>query len=396
MADLTSQSALAIKAQSAPAVYAAPTLTDTLPVANLSWRPSPITTDNPEYTGSIHRPGPIVLGASYDVSFDLMIRGPGGSLPPVADAFIPGRVLRSLGFTENRVAAAIPAAPEALGVGSTQRSAVLGATAAATDSLYTGLMLSLPTVSPNPGGLHMIESYSVAKVARIAGIVFGAGITGNYQIPAQLAYTLTGIGTPPVLSLSLWQGARRYNFVDMAPSSARLVIPAASRDGGSEYPRLSLTYSGDLHSDLEEAAPVVAASLPIPPFQNGKFHIEGQPVGGSSLSLDLGLRVGFPPDPNKANGNAPAQLVETRRTVSFQLNQMAKSYKDMLAEAKAQTLQSCQAVYGLGSGNYVGFMASGMRFNFPETDAGGDFFTTTGEAYVDGVNKTLSLTFPYY
>jgi hypothetical protein len=119
MVDLTSQAALAIKAQSAPGTYATPTSSDATMVANLSWTPQAITSESPEYTGSIHRAGQIVLGATYDVSFDILIRGPGGASPPAADAFIFGRVMRALGFTENIISSAIPAAAEALGGGST-------------------------------------------------------------------------------------------------------------------------------------------------------------------------------------------------------------------------------------------------------------------------------------
>lgn len=395
MADLTAQSALAIVAQSEPGTYGAPTSADATPVANLSWSPTPITSESPEYTGTIHRAGAIVLGASYDVTFDILLRGPGGASPPAADAFILGRVLRSLGFTENILSAAIPAAPEALGAGSTATMAVLGTGAAATAELYKALALHLAGEGAAPAGLTMIRSYNTDKEAGLAETLDDAP-TGNYQIPMQLAYTLSSSGVPPVLSFSLWQGSRRYNFVDMAPSSARLILPTTSRDGGADYPRLSLTYSGDLHSDVAEAAPTVTPTLAIPPFKGGKLHIAGVPMGGSSISLDLGLRVGFPPNPNKVNGSDPAQLVETRRTLSFDLNQVAKSYLDFLALAQAQANHPVQALYGLGSGNFIGFVATDARFNFPTVQAGGEFFTTTGEAYVDSAEKSIGLVFPFY
>ncbi|MEA3044576.1 MAG: hypothetical protein QOH47_2414 [Sphingomonadales bacterium] len=392
MTDLTALSALAIKAQSAPATYASPTSADAIPVANLSWRPNAIQTDNPEYTGTIHRNGPIVLGATYDVTFDILLRGPGGAAPPAADAFIPGRVLRALGFTENILSSAIPAAPEALGGGSTTTVATLGATAVGTLDLYKGLALLLASEGAAPTGFVMIRSYSAAKAAGLAQTLAGAP-TGNYQIPKQLAYTLASTGTPPVLSLALWQGSRRYNFVDMAPSSARLMFPT-SAPGNSDYPKLSVTFTGDAYSNLAEAAPVVSSTLAIPPFKGGKLHIAGLAMGGSSISLDLGIKAGFPPNPNKTNGFDPAQLTETRRSLQLSLNQQAPSYFDFLAAAAAQTSYPIQALYGLAAGNYVGFVATDARFNFPETQAGGDFFTTQGDAYVDGAEKTIGLVFP--
>jgi hypothetical protein len=393
MTDLVANSALAIKAQSAPGTYASPTSADAIPVANLSWTPQSIRTDNPEYTGSIHRPGAIILGATYEVSFEILLRGPGGASPPSADAFIPGRVLRACGFTENVVSAAIPAAPEALGAGGTNQ-VTLGATAVGTAGLYQALVLLLAGLMGGaaPLGYTMIRSYSAAKLAVLAeNAVIGAG---NYQIPKQLAYTLSATGTPPVLSLALWQGNRRYNFVDMAPSSARLVFPTSSRDS-NDYPKLQVTFSGNLFSDLNEASPTVTNALAIPPFKGGKQFAAGVAMGGSSITVDLGLKVGFPPNPNQAAGNDPAQLVETRRTLSVEFNQVAKSYLDLMAAATSQTAYPLELIYGLASGNYVAFVATDGRFDFPHTNAGGDFFTTTGDFLVDGADKTLGLSFPY-
>lgn len=394
MTDITALSALAIKAQSAPGTYASPTTSDLIGCANLSWRPNAITAENPEYLGTIHRPGQIVLGATYDVTYDLMLRGPGGASPPAADAFIFGRVLRSLGFTENILSAAIPVAAEAGSAGTTT-GLTLGAGAAATADLYNGLAIHLAANGAMPTSLTMIRDYTAAKVATFAEI-FGGALSGNYQIPKQIAYTLAASGTPPVLSKSLWQGGRRYNFVDMSPSSATLTLPTSSRDGGSDFSRLSVTFSGDLNSYIDEAAPAIVPGIAIPPFKGGKLHIAGLSMGGSSLSIDLGPRVGFPPNPNKASGSDPSQLVETRRTLSMTLNQVAKSYSDLIALAQAQSVNPIQALYGLATGNYMGFVATDARFNFPESQAGGDFFQTVGEAYVDGADKTISLTFPYY
>jgi hypothetical protein len=389
MTDLTAQTAIAIKAQSAPGTYASPTSADALPAANISLTPQSIRTDNPEYTGTIHRPGAIVLGATWDVSFEILLRGPGGASPPAADAFILGRVLRALGFTENIISAAIPAAPEALGAGGTNQ-VTLGTSAAATAALYQGLIVLLAGLNGGtaPLAYSFIRSYSAAKLAVLSeNAVIGAG---NYQIPKQLAYQLSSVGTPPVLSFAVWQGNRRYNLVDCAPSSARITFPTSSRDSNA-YPSLQVTFSGNLFSDLTEAAPVVTPALAIPPFKGGKQFAAGVAMGGSSVTLDLGVKVGFPPNPNQAAGNDPAQLTETRRVLNVTFNQVAKSYLDMLALAGAQTYQPFELIYGLAAGNYIGFSVTDGRFDFPDTSAGGDFYSTTGDILIDGVDKVVNL-----
>lgn len=393
--ELANLSALAFKTKTAGSAWSAPSSTlDITTVANLGWTPNAQTADNPEYTGTIHRNGPIVLGASYDVTFDVILRGPGGTNPPAADAFMIGRILRTLGFTENILSAAIPVAPEALGGGSTATVATLGATAAATADLYKGLALHLASTGSAPTGFTMIRSYSAAKAAGLAETLGGAP-TGNYQIPKQLAYTLSATGTPPVLDMSLWQGTTRYDFIDMAPTRAVITFPTSSRDS-TEYPRISLTYSGDAYADATDTCPTVSSALAIPPFRGGKLHIAGVAMGGSSVSIDLGLRAGFAPNPNKTSGSDPGQLVETRRSMTLDLNKVAKSYLDMLALARAQSYSPIQGLYGFGSGNYIGFVATDARFNFPSNQAGADFHTTTGEVYVDDANKGISLVFPYW
>lgn len=398
MTDLANMQALALACQSAPGSIATLGASDRIAVANLRMQPQAITAENPEYTGSIDRKGPIVLGATWDLSFDVLIRGPGGSAPPAADAFLFGRALRSLGFTEQVVSAAVPVAAEALGgSGNTTAIAALGASATATDDLYTGFAIQLATLGTigQAESLAMIHDYvGTGKLASIAQTA-GSAYSGNYQIPKQLAYTLSPTGTPPLLTLSRWAGNRRYDFGDMAPSSARLTFPT-SAPGATDYSRLSVTYSGELVDYADEAAPVVSTSLAIPPFKGGKQHVDGLAMGGSSFSIDLGLRTGFPPNPNSDTGADPNQLVERRRTVSLTLNQVAKSVKDFIAHANAQDNHYMQALYGLASGNYCGVMLSGMRFNFPSEAEEGAFLAHQLEAYIDSADKTVAIVFPYH
>lgn len=392
MADLGNQRALAVTKQAAVGTYNGPTNADLIPAANLSWRPNAIQTDNPEYTGSIHRAGPIVLGATYEVTATIMLRGPGGASPPAANAFILGRILQSIGFTENILSAAVPAAPEA-GTGGTTTSLTLGTGAAATADIYKGLAIKIPALGASPLDMTMIRSYTAAKLATFAEAAASA-ITGNYQIPKQIAYTLAASGTPPSLSLSLWEGARRYNFMDAVPTSARITFPTSSRES-QDYSRLEVTFAAELNSYIDEAAPAIPALGAIPPFKGGKLDIANLPMGGSSISIDFGLRAAYPNNPNKASGSDAPQLVETRRTLSMELNQVAKSYLDLLSLANGQAYHAVQAMFGFYPGNFVGFVATDARLNFPQTNEGGDFVTATLEAYVDGADKTVSIVFPY-
>lgn len=402
MTDPTSIQALAIKAQTTPGTFATPSSsTDVIACANLTARPQAITAENPEYQGSIHQKGPLVLGETWEVGFDLMLRGPGGSAPPAADAFIFGRVLRSLLFTENVVSSAIPAAAEALGAtGATTSIANLGATAlgAGNDDIYMGLAIQLASLGTigQPASLAMVADYvSTGKLATIAQIA-GSAYTGNYQIPKQLAYTLAATGTPPNLSLSRWRGNVRYDFVDWTPTRGVLQLSTTGRSGGNEFCRLSVSGVADLSAYATDTAPVAPQTLAVPPYKGGKLHIDGLALGGSSLSVDIGPRSAAPPNPNKTSGSDPSQLVGTRRSLSLNANQVAPATKDFIAMARAQSACNIQALYGLASGNYIAVGLSGVRFNFPDPQDGSDFFADTIEGYIDDPSKSVAISFIYY
>lgn len=393
MADLSNQSVLGIKVESVAGTFDGPTTSDLLRVADLRPSLAGLTSQVQEFTGSIHRPGPSVTGSTFEVSGRILLRGPGGSSPPAADAFIMGRIMRAAGFSETVIAAAIPASPEALGAATTTQ-VTLGTTPAGTADLYKAAALLLAAQGAGLAGMAMTRSYSAAKVALLAR-VFGVAPTGNYQIPRQLLYRLDPSGTPPTLSVSVWIGAKRYNGRGCAISSFRFVVPTASRDQ-TDPPSIEFTLSGDLEGDVDEAAPAAPnAIVAPPPFRNGALWIAGKRLAASSLSIDLGAELATEPDPNQPTGNKAAQLIGTTRTVQMTLSQVPKSAFDPIALANAQEQHGIEAVWGDASGNKIGLIVTDARFDFPSPDNSGPLVNTTGQAYVDGANRDIGLTFVY-
>lgn len=364
---------------------------DCLDVSSVSYQPQTITAQDPRYTGTIHRRGPAVLGATYDVSFEWPIHGPAGGTLPLADAFIIGRILKQWGFTENRLSAAI--GPEAFTV-PTGDSATLGTAAAATLNLYKGLAINLAPIGAIPVGLAMIANYSAAKIATFARD--RALTAGMYTIPSQLAYTLSTTMPDAGMSMTVWEDGQRLNFADMRPTAATITLNTASRDNNDAVGMITGTFSGTLVSEANETAPVVPPTVALPPFRDGQQDIANVQLGGSSVSLDLGLRSAFPPNPNQQDGSNPGLTVESMRTITYELNKVQRTVIDFNALAKAQSVHPSQFFYGLGSGNYFGMMIDAQRFDFPSSQEGSDFLTTTGQAYIDGVDKAISLTFPYW
>jgi hypothetical protein len=392
MADLSLNSVLGIALETTPGTYVAPTTSDLIAVADLRPTIDGITSDIREFTGSIHRPGPVVFGKTFNVTGRLYLRGPGGSAPPAANAWVPGRIMRAAGFAELITAAAIPAAPEALGAGN-EIAVVLGASGSSSDDIYNGLLMALSGLGANRAGLSSVRDYTGSnKSARLAERQAGP-IAGNWQLPPQLTYALS-TATPPTLSVSCWIGNRRYNGVGCAISSFRFNLPAAGRES-QELPSIEFTLSGDLDSAIDASPPSPPAGLAIPPFRDGKLWVSEKQVGGSSVSIDMGAQVGYPPNPNRKSGNDAAQLTETTRTVDMTLNQVAIAAFDDLTMSDSQAYYPLFALWGLGSGNAFGLIVTDMRFAPRSPDNSGAFVTNTGQAYVDGASRTIALSIPF-
>lgn len=387
---ISRRKAMAFANQVSAGVAIALTSADCIDVASVSVTPNSQTTQDPRYSGTVHRPGDQLRGVTYDVSFEWLIHGYSGALP-LANAFLAGRILIAMGFTEQRIATAIS---EAYTAGTTT-GLTLGATAVGTAGLYKGCAISLPGIGAAPTGLAMIRDYTAGKVATLARDR-ALSATGNYSIPPQLAYVLSSIAPAAGASITVWEDGHRMNFRDMVPTTGRIELVTASREGGDNFCKIVATFSGTLYSEADEACPTVPITIPIPSFRDGQHDVALKQIGGSSVTIDLGLRSAYPPNPNQTDGSDPGVLVETKRTVSYELNKTQRSVVDFNALATAQSNHPFQALWGLGTGNYMGVLIDNQRFNYRQSNEGPDFITTTGDAWIDGVDKAIALTFIGY
>lgn len=388
--------ALAFAIQSSPGSPATLSSSDCLDVASVTATPRSRTTEDPRYTGTIHRPGDIYNGASWEVTFEWLIHGFSGALPS-ASAFIAGRVLQAVGFTEQRLATAV--GPEAYSSG-TSTGLTLGAGATGTANLYKGYAINIEDIGAAPLGLAMISAYTAGKAATLARTRTIAS-SDDYVIPTQLAYTLSTTEPANPASITVWEGdnggsGHRMNFVDMRPTAFTIELITSSRDGGDSYCRMSATFSGDLGSEADEAPPVVSTAVVIPPFRNAQQDIANVQLGGASVTIDLGITSAYPPNPNQTDGSDPGLVASTKRTVSYSLNKVRRSVVDFNALAAAQSTHPSQFIWGLASGNYMGVMIDAQRFDNPTSQEGGNFITTSGSAWIDGVDRALAITFIKY
>lgn len=394
MADLSNQSTIGVTKEVTPGTFVAPnTTTDLMRVADLRLNIQGLTTTLNEYTGSIHKPGAILSGATAEITFKLVLRGPGGSAPPSADAFVPGRVMQAIGLAETVIAAAVPSSPEALGAATTT-SATLGAGAAGTLDLYKAAAVNLAALGTGLAGMVMFRSYSASKVGTLARLLASAP-TGNYQVPRQLLYRLSASGTPPTLSASVWMGSKRWDLRGLAVSAFTINLPTNGRDN-QEPPSIDVTMIGEYIADYDDACPTVPAATVAPaPLRAAQIWIANTRLASSNITINMGAETAFEPDANEASGNRSAQLTATTRTVNFTLSQVPKSVFDPNVLAANQAYHSLEVVWGSASGNKMGLIVTDMRFNYQTPDNSGALINTTGEAFTDDANRTIAITFAY-
>jgi hypothetical protein len=382
--------AIAIKAQSAVGTFNDPG-TDYLPVANLSLSIATVETANNEYTGSIEGNAPDLDQGSVTLTFTAMLRGPGGSDVPAANAFILGRLLTACKMSETRVTTAIT---EALSSGSTS-GFTGGVGMTGTADLYRGLAVHLPAAGALPRGVLGIRSNTSAKVVRLARLL-SSSPTGNYSIMKQVAYQSTLSSTDPFpLSVKAWLAGKRYDLVDLAVSSAQIPVPTTTRDQG-ENPTITVTLTGRLHASADEASPAVPAAGTIPKFRDGQQYLADTYIAGSGFTLEMGAQSEAAPDPNKADGSGAQELVALNRRLEVRAQSYLKADFDALALAVGQTRQPFYAQWGKVSGQMVAVTVADARFPFNSPDIGGNIATETHNLVIDALEKNVSIAFPYF
>lgn len=395
MALQTNKIALAVVKQPVAGTFVAPTASDYLPISNLRFTSNGVTVQNNEYTGSVFRNADEVAGVTEEITFNVKVRGPGGTDVPAADAFIFGRILQAAKFTESRLTAAVPAAPEAL-TSPTTTGATLGTGAAATANLYKGLAIILTAIgATTPRRLSAVRSYTAAKaVAWVEALA--AAPTGTYQIPKQLSYLRSVDSTDPTfLSMYLWRGGKKYALRDVRISGLRMNITGSTRDAAT-LPEYEVTAMVTLDSYIDEAAPTVPSLGVIPKWKDGKFHAALFATGGTDLNIDFGLRAAYPPNPNQVSGSDAGELIEAVTSLSMSRLEYLKAQLDTRALADAQSQHPVFAQWGQTSGNIIQVVIPDARFNYQNADDGGEFAMESGDMFVDVFDRQVCINFPYF
>lgn len=363
-------------------------------VSNLSLGFSPVSVANPEYTGSVDQNGDEVVGKTATLSFDVNLRGPGGSDVPAAGAYLPGILLKNAKMTEVITASAIPASPEALSAGSTT-GFTGGAGVTGTADLYKGKLVQLLGVSTGLTGIAAIRGNTAGKVFSLCETFSGA-LSGNYQIPKQLSYVNSvGGGDPLPLSLKTWIGGRRYDLIDCQVTSLSVAVQTSTRQSAST-PVFRVQMSVTLYNDADEATPAIPALGPTPKYRNGKQFLALKAVGGSGFDLNFGIQAEAAPNPNFASGDEGDEIGSKQITLTPNLLAYRKADFDTLALADAQAYHPFYALWGSGSGQTVAVIVPNARLTPASLDMGGTHVTESPQLLVDVMTANVVIAFPYW
>ena len=398
MALISKKTAIAVKIQANTNEAATISVPDDLmPCYDLRPQTEAYTVPNPEYTGSADMPGDFVLGRGRTISFNIALRGPGGSQPPAADEWVQGRVLRAARFTE--ISQQTPLiASTALGGTGTAASAILPSSASADDEFYDGLPIMFSDKGSGVDALTMVRSYDGASKTAQLMEVFDTPPAADVTIPAFLGYRYNAGLTEALLTIDWWHDKKRYRMYNGVVSSFQPNFPVSNRsDTAITY--IAVTVTGDvdeIDAEFDEVAPLTPAAGAIPPFRDGKLWLADQDVCGSSVTSDLGLRVTYPPCPNRPNGNEAPLIAETKRTATLNLNEVLLSEQDYNQLAIDQNLHQLWLQYGRTSGKVISYGIPEGRLNYSEPDSSGDIITRSPEMYIDKSLNSMSFMFPYF
>lgn len=386
--------AVAVVKQPDEDTFVDPTTAGLVPVSQLRFQIEGITIANDEYTGSVFRKGDDISGKRVTASFNVKLRPPGGSTPPAADAFLPGLFLQAAKFTEVRTTAAIPAAAEA-GSSGTTTGYTLGAGATGTLDLYKGMAISLASMGASyKERMTAIIAYTAGKVATFAE-TFGSSVSGNYQIPKQLQYVWdVSSDDPTLLSLVVWIDGHRFDLVNVRVSGLQFVVPTSTKDQAA-YPEMQISITADIEANSEEATPAIPSLGAIPFFKDGDCWLNKVAIGTQTFTLDMGLQVEYPPNPNKVDGSDAGELTGGTARLSMTRQKYLPSVIDPLALADAQSYVPFWAQWGSAVGAMVQMVVTDGRPNYSNPDLGGALVMESGDLMIDPNSKTVAINFPY-
>jgi hypothetical protein len=220
----------------------------------------------------------------------------------------------------------------------------------------------------------------------------------NVSIPAFLGYRYQANASEIYLSLDYWLDQKRYYMVNGTVSSLQININV-SNNADTSFTYASVTVTGDVHPvtpEIDENSPVITAGGAMPVFNDADWWIANKSVCGSSFVYDQSIEVARAPCPVNLSGGEAPQIVSITRTVTPTLNETLLSANDYNALATLQTDHGAWCRYGNTTGKTVMFGVTDARFGYSEANIAGNFVQRTPQMFIDKIDRSVSLIFPYF
>jgi hypothetical protein len=387
--------AMAVALQPIAGQFVQPAIaTDLVAVSDITNTHDALTTQDNTATGSVWEGNRIVLGKSATIGATIPLRGPGGAQPPALNAWVPGRIMQSAGWTEIRKAASSQAA---LVAGSSTTSLALANTESGVDDFLLGAPIQHPAIGNGFKATTIIADYTGAnQTAKLAETLAAAPAAGTqYTIPAYLSYVLGTLTTPPpLLSISVWRDKKRYDYRDWRPASLAPNFPVAN-DANTVAPSIAFSGKGIVQAIVDDTSPSLPSALlavPVSPYRNGKFYLDRVMLGHQTTTFTETATVGAASNANQAQGQDGYDILSATRAIALDLNQMAVADFDLHGREDSQVSMPMMLTYGLGSGNYIGFIVPNTQLDpFSPGDRNG-YVSLTGNAVTTDIDKSAALT----
>jgi hypothetical protein len=332
---------LLVKQESSEGTYETPSAsTDAVKVENLRWSRSARLIETNEHTGVLDKSAPFVGGESFQISFDVVLRGTtaAGTAPEW------GKLLKGCGFAEVVTGTAVPSSPEALAAGSTT-TGTLGASASSTAQTYRGMPINF---TGDQTSNSFITDYTGSKVATLADTLTALTTSSNYQIPVNVLYKPASSSIPS-FSMACYEDGLLTKF-----NGCRGNVTFAIDSGG--IGRLSFTFTGRYEGRTDTAVPTPTfdAYVSPPVFKGATMKYDRTSAAVQSLSLDFGNKLVLPDNPAATEGFDPGEITERELTGSINPKATLVASRDIFSDFRGNTRKIIHARWGGTAGNRIG------------------------------------------
>jgi hypothetical protein len=303
----------------------------------------PTVSENPELTGSLDKAPGIVGGLKPNLRLRIPLRGSG--TPGTPPEF--GKLLRACTFAETITGVAV-GAPTALGAaGHTTTSITLPAAPfAATAQLYRGMPLALTGVVADITG---IIDYTAARVAALGSTLAGVpAATTNAQIPINVLYAPTSDETVyKTATLYFFADGMRWRFTGGVGTWG---LDLTSGEIGFVVIELRAQFVDVTATALPASAAGVARPTP-PRWVGGRSQLNRLSSQIKALSLQAGVRVVLPDDPEAAEGYGPGVPIERDSSGTLDPYMITTTQVALMDNFRTGVNMPLMAIIGATAGN---------------------------------------------